>query len=507
VPNIATLRDDFQDNAIAAAWSTAVSGSATVAETAGQARITLPSSTAGSHQGYYRSTGVYDLTGDGCYLTVDTMVATGVAATMFFDLFVDTLNVLRWTQTSGTIKAQTIVGGVATDRFSASWSSTNHKYLRIREAGGSILFDTSANGTSWTNRATVAAPFAVTGLFIQFGALCGNVAAPGSFRVEQFNTILPALSTTWRWSEGQRPTEITRIGSITLSATSGQGYLATAEELDASGVLVSPRFFAGPIGSTSGGYLALTEYTSEAAAQAMAVNLPTNGRWDLPGFVQASVVRLHHRSITGASYRIDEFYPRRLTQSDDMEAESITAINIAADAIQARHIAAHQITADHIDVLDLDATSYITAGGRKVRLDDEGMTIESGTALENAIKWRYTDASLLAQLTVDRGTDTVMKLQALSPVSGESMLQLVADLYGFTAISDGDVSVYVGGVGKTFNVLTGVSGIPALGLTITASGLGVGGGSDAGRHVQAERGSAAGRRRSVLHRQSAIDRQ
>jgi hypothetical protein len=362
MPPIATLRDNFTDNSESPAWGASFTlGSATKAETGGQAVFTLPSSTAGTHQAFYRSAAAYDLTGDSFYINIGTMVATGVAASAFFDLFADANNALRWTQTSGTLKAQTIVAGVATDLYSVAWSAATYKYLRIRESGGNVLFDSSTNGTSWTNRASVAAPFAVTALFVQFGATCGNVASPGSFRLDDVNLILPALSSTWRWTESERP-YLYRLGSVTISTTSGQGYLSTAEELDSSGNLVSPRYFSGPIGSASGGYLALTEYTVLADAQAMAVNLPSNGRWDLPGYVQASVVRLNHRSTTGSTYRIDEFYPRRLVQSDDIEAESITAINIAANSI----------TADKITTLTLTGKSIQTAtsGARAVLSGD-----------------------------------------------------------------------------------------------------------------------------------------
>jgi hypothetical protein len=139
--------------------------------------------------------------------------------------------------------------------------------------------------------------------------------------------------------------------SITLAANSGQGYIAIASEAtsrNADGtpnVLTSPRYFSGPMGSASGGFNQLTEYSTQAEAEAMAVNLPLDGRWDLPEIVEGRFIRLYHRSITGSSYALREFYPRRLVEADDIRAETI----------QTLHLGAHIVTADKIFVLDLSA--------------------------------------------------------------------------------------------------------------------------------------------------------
>lgn len=370
---IALLRDDFTNNTEDPAWAaSSASGSATRTETGGQARLTLPSSTAGTHTAYYRTSGAYDLTGDGFVWNIDTMVATGVAATAILDLrSSDNQNALRWTQTSGTLKAQTVLAGVATDRYSVAWNATTYKYLRVRESGGTIFFDSSSNGTSWTNRASVAAPFSVTDLYVQFAATCGNVASPGSLRLEDVNLILPAPSATWRettadWSIANR------LRSVTLASDGGkQGVLVTADTMDASRALGGTvRYFAGPLGSSSGGYLQLTEYASLALAQGSPFPIPVDGRVDLPAMVDARYMRLYHRSIDASAHTIREFVPRRLVQADDIEAESITAINIAAGAVIADKIfviSLAAITASmgslHMDgVIDIEPTGGIYQG-------------------------------------------------------------------------------------------------------------------------------------------------
>lgn len=349
---ISVLRDDFLNGIIDPVWaSSSVSGSATKAETGGQAVLTLPSSIAGSHLAAYTTAGTYDLTGDQFVWNIATMVATGVAATAYFQLLTDAAGTkqLYWRQVSNAITARTIVGGVDTQLFTATWSAATYKYLRIREASGTIFFDSSTNGTSWTNRASVANPFVVTSMLVQFAAGCGNVASPGSLKLDDVNLILPALSTNWRWTQIEWSL-FNRFRTITLASdvvNTVQGYIAVASSIDSSGNLVSPQYYSGPIGSTSGGYLSLTVASSQANAQAMAVNLPLDDRWDLPSIVECRFIRLYHRSIDGASYIAREYYARRLVQSDDIEAESIKAINIAAGTI----------TADKITVLNLAALS------------------------------------------------------------------------------------------------------------------------------------------------------
>jgi hypothetical protein len=89
----------------------------------------------------------------------------------------------------------------------------------------------------------------------------------------------------------------------------------------------------------------LSEVLSLSDAQTNAVsvtNATTNTRWDLPGIRQARFIRLWIRKADSLVI-VHEFYPRRLVQSDDIEAESITALNIAASAITVDKLAAGAI--------------------------------------------------------------------------------------------------------------------------------------------------------------------
>jgi len=455
------LRDNFTDNVQGEAWGGSfVTGSATKAETSGQARLTLPSSTAGTHSAYYRTGGTYNLTGDSFYWTIDTMVATGVAATATLDLYdtVDPTNILRWQQLSNAITARKVIAGVDTQLYTATWNSSTYKYLRIRESGGSILFDSSSNGTSWTNRATITGiPFDISLMAIQFGCSCGNVASPGSLRIEDVNLILPALTTTWHWTQVEWPL-LYRFKSITLGATGGQGYIATSNDG------TTWVYYSGPIGSSSGGYNSLTLQGSQAAAEAMAVTLPATDRWDLPSIVECRFIRLYHRSISGSSYGISEYYPRRLVQSDDIEAESIQAINIAANAI----------TADKIFVLSLSAltasmgsltmdgpiditTGSIIGGGGVVTLDSGGLAIQQSASVLSiqSLQMIKADGTVIGRYGGSYATSHGLFIEGMA-ITGE---QSFVDLTARAGTTDGAITY-----------LRAVSGaVPAL-ITLTSTG-------------------------------------
>ncbi|HNP70622.1 MAG TPA: hypothetical protein PKK15_05925 [Kouleothrix sp.] len=354
---IAHLRDTFDDNLVNPCWNLVQTGSATGSETGAQAVFTLPSSVAGSHAAYYESNANYDLTGDGAATQVGTMVATGVAATAFFQLILDANNYLEMSQLSNAMRCIKVVGGVSTILFTATWSSTNHKYWRIRESSGTIYCETSANGTSWTNRASLATPFAVTDLTVRFGATCGNVASPGSFKLDMFNLILPAPTSTWRWTDADWQI-VNRLRPITLASTGNmQGVIVVAGGKDSANTLTgNVYYFGGPVGSASGGYAALTQYASLAEAQNTPFTIPADGRVDLPALFDGRIVRLYHRSSDGASGTLREFVPRRIVQADDVEAESIRAINIAAGTITADKIyAAFTITGKRVQTAESGA--------------------------------------------------------------------------------------------------------------------------------------------------------
>ena len=73
-------------------------------------------------------------------------------------------NNLIWGIQGNILYAYKTVSGVSSTVASVAYNSAVHKYLRIREDGGTTYFDYSANDTTYTNFTSLANPFSLTSL-------------------------------------------------------------------------------------------------------------------------------------------------------------------------------------------------------------------------------------------------------------------------------------------------------------------------------------------------------
>ena len=147
------LTDAFGDATInAAIWNT----SGTVTETGGNAVLTTTA--AGS---------TASLTSDFRYdLTASSLAAEVVQkpAGVEFRFELSQLSTLGFTITSaGQIRYEFVPNEGSSAVQSEAYNATNHRYMRIREAAGTIYWETSADGAAWTEKmtklvSTVAAP-------------------------------------------------------------------------------------------------------------------------------------------------------------------------------------------------------------------------------------------------------------------------------------------------------------------------------------------------------------
>lgn len=148
------------------------------------------------------------------------------------------------------------------------------------------------------------------------------------------NVVQYASGTAWKWTECIRDlTDRYNIITVYNDQSATQMYVATS--VDGS----NWRWFSGALTSDR----ILTEVANESAAITNAVSYSAilYNRLEVP-IHDARVVRLYSRN-TGSAYWLREYYPRRMLQSDDIQAETIQAINIAANAINANHISAGAI--------------------------------------------------------------------------------------------------------------------------------------------------------------------
>jgi hypothetical protein len=275
---------------------------------------------------------------------------------------------------------------------------------------------------------------------------------------------------TWHWIQVEREL-IHRFRNATYSLFSSAAitiYLAVSS--DGS----TWRYFAGPLDANSD----LVEVANQSAAQTNAVTVNWDSgvlkRLSIAPVVEGRFVRLYFRSTSAPNARV--YYPRRLVQSDDIEAQAIKAINIGANQITGDHLVATAINGMTITGATIQTSSTgarivlsnaafggmigysatdtynpttgvgtyqvrwdknsgaLLAGGGAVMLNAQGMTINVPTGVYNAnsfIRWLRPSTNVTTEIgsqDID-GTYTGMRMSIYDRVLGTmySNFTMIAD--------------------------------------------------------------------------------
>ena len=223
------LSDDFSGASVdTVAWAETATGSATVTQTGGQLEIALPSSATSSDLGQLKSVGTFDMTSGSVVVDIAQAVSASTNANQSLQLYIDSNNWLQWTIENGTLYAQYLEGGSKTTAFSVAFNGTTHKWWRIREASGDVYWDTSEDGSAWTNRASYTTGLTITAMYGLITAYCyQNETDPGTGIFDNFS-----LTTVSNDSS---------IGTITLD--SYQDYVAQTFTVDSDADMVQVDFY------------------------------------------------------------------------------------------------------------------------------------------------------------------------------------------------------------------------------------------------------------------------
>lgn len=80
------------------------------------------------------------------------------------------------------------------DNTTVTYNSTNHRYLRIRESGGTVYWDASPDGASWTNLRSKTPNFTPDNMVLQLSSMIwGTGTAGDTAKFDDFN-IVPAVA-------------------------------------------------------------------------------------------------------------------------------------------------------------------------------------------------------------------------------------------------------------------------------------------------------------------------
>ncbi len=221
-----TLVDNFNDDTLDPAKWTVTTPSAALAdrirEVNGHLEIRPAPSLTGTNQYFYRSTGgaVYDLTESMVFVEAVTSDPAPVGSNHYLIANQDPSNAVFFFVGQGLVAAVTLVAGVTTVRENIPHDPAEHRWMRLRERGGTLYWELSADGAEWTVLFSMAAPFPLTALYFTLGANTQNPARnPGLVVFDNFNVHNTTLAR--RVEERRLSARDVRVQGAQLAAARG----------------------------------------------------------------------------------------------------------------------------------------------------------------------------------------------------------------------------------------------------------------------------------------------
>lgn len=146
--------------------------------------------------------------------------------------------------------AESVNGSLSTT--TTAYNSTDHQWLRIRESGGTVYWDTSGDGFSWTNRRSLAKGIDVGGMRIKiYAGYDGTEPSPGLAKFTYLNSVNAAYLT---YADNVPLFEL----ATALDGSRASGHAPQLYQFTSSGTQAIPAWCntirAVPVGGGGGGY-------------------------------------------------------------------------------------------------------------------------------------------------------------------------------------------------------------------------------------------------------------
>jgi hypothetical protein len=162
MPSLSTLVDNFNDGIVGANWGNAYGG---VTESGGKAHVPCTTGYAG-----YQTAYSWTMAGATFFVAVTAVPAASTATEAYASVFVNAPDIATSgirvgfviNTVSGLLKFSSETGYYDPGAVTVTYSATTHKFLRLREDGTNVYWDTSPDGATWTNQRTIATPGWVT---------------------------------------------------------------------------------------------------------------------------------------------------------------------------------------------------------------------------------------------------------------------------------------------------------------------------------------------------------
>lgn len=169
-----SFSDDFEDGITSRAWELFQNGACSGAESGGEVRFTMTG--AGTSLCGYRSASGYDLSASSAYLDVPAITNYNPPVKFFLrvvDIATGKTVEIGFVGSNDLVENATGIAAASTP-----YSGSADRWWRVREAGGMLFWESSSNGSTWTVKRNVMAPFAVTSVRVLIG--CETDAAMAS---------------------------------------------------------------------------------------------------------------------------------------------------------------------------------------------------------------------------------------------------------------------------------------------------------------------------------------
>lgn len=174
-----TLRDNFNDDSRdVSLWDGIVYGGADLFESGGKVISDLGSGSNFAKYANYESVNTYDLTNNSVVLNVGASQSS--VATTYLTLRKSAGEYLEISQTDLFIEFSIYYGPGSSNSSAIAYDATAHKWWKIANVGGNIVWSTSPDGFVWTTRKTFASSFAITAMDAVFGAASFGISGKGS---------------------------------------------------------------------------------------------------------------------------------------------------------------------------------------------------------------------------------------------------------------------------------------------------------------------------------------
>jgi hypothetical protein len=180
------ISDNFDDGVVGTDWYTFTDLGVTLGEVGGHLVVGLVSNGLGSAYGGYIGARFVDFRGQRTYVEVPQVPNTALVGEAALQIFSDNLNNISITERQGMLRAtlqneSSVIAMVPYDPVA-------HRWWQLREAAGTIYFETSPDGVTYTAFSTTPAPAWVSHAKLElFGGSYTSINAPGQAHFDNLN--------------------------------------------------------------------------------------------------------------------------------------------------------------------------------------------------------------------------------------------------------------------------------------------------------------------------------